>query len=127
MLPKITYGLDIWYTPPYKLVGFTKNTGLVNILHSLQKTQRLASTAITGMLHTAPTDLLDAHAGILPMELALLKACHRVIVRAYTVPSTHPLYQIIQQAKRNPPMKHLSLIDQSRYSTSTTQKLKLLA
>ena len=87
VLPKMTYGLDIWYTPPYKPVGFTKNTGSVNILH-LQKTQRLASTAITGTLHTATTDLLDAHAGILLMELALLKACHRAIVHAYTVPST---------------------------------------
>ena len=112
VLPKITYGLDIWYTPPYKPVGFTKNTGLVNMLRSLQKTQRLASTAITGTLCTAPTDLLDACVGILPMELALLKACHRVIVHAYTVPSTHPLYQIIQQVKRNPPTKHLSSIDQ---------------
>ena len=46
------------------------------------------------------------------MELALLKACHRAIIHAYTVPSTHPLYQIIQQVKRNPPTKHLSSIDQ---------------
>ena len=79
-LPKITYGLDVWYTPPSKPTGYTKNTGSVGALHNLQKAQQLATTAITGTLRSAPTDLLDAHAGLLPMELALRKACHRALL-----------------------------------------------
>jgi ribonuclease HI len=111
-LPKITYGIDVWYTPPNKPAGFTKNSGSVGILHNLQKTQRIASTAITGTMRSSPTDLIDAHAGILPMELALKKACHRGLVRVLTLPDTHPLHQIIRQAKRHPPEKHLSSLDQ---------------
>jgi hypothetical protein len=111
-LPKITYGIDVWYTPPNKPTGFTKNSGSVGILHNLEKTQRIATTAKTGTLRSAPTDLIDAHAGLLPMELALMKACHRALVRSLTLPSTHPLYQIIRRAKRHPPEKHLSPIDQ---------------
>jgi ribonuclease HI/endonuclease/exonuclease/phosphatase family metal-dependent hydrolase len=110
-LPKITYGLDVWYTPPTKPAGFSRNTGSVGVLRSLQKTQRLATTAITGTLRSAPTDLIDAHAGLLPMELALLKACHRATVRMLTLPSTHPLHKIVKIAKRNPPEKHLSPLD----------------
>jgi ribonuclease HI len=111
-LPKITYGLDVWYTPPTKPAGFTKNTGSVGVLHNLQKTQRLATTAITGTLRSAPTDLIDAHAGLWPMELALMKACHRAMTRMLTLPHSHPLHRIITEAKRNPPEKHLSPIDQ---------------
>jgi len=111
-LPKITYGLDVWYTPPNKPIGFTKNSGSVGILHNLQKIQRMATTAITGTLRSAPTDLIDAHAGLLPMEIALMKACHRSLVRILTLPATHPLYQIIRKDKRHPPEKHLSPLDQ---------------
>jgi ribonuclease HI/exonuclease III len=111
-LPKITYGLDVWYTPPSKPAGYTKNTGSVGVLRNLQKTQRLATTAITGTLRSAPTDLIDAHAGLWPMELALMKACHRAVTRMLTLPHSHPLHKIIVKAKRSPPGKHLSPIDQ---------------
>jgi hypothetical protein len=111
-LPKITYGIDVWYTPPNKPAGFTKNTGSVGVLYNLQKAQRLATTAITGTLRSAPTDLLDAHAGLLPMELALRKACYGAILRSISLPNTHPIHQIIKNAKRNPPEKHLSPLDQ---------------
>jgi hypothetical protein len=111
-LPKITYGLDVWYTPPFKPAGFTKNTGSVGALRNLEKTQRLATTAITGSMRSAPTDLLDAHAGLLPMGLALRKACHRAMLRSLTLPDSHPLHRIIKRAKRHPPEKHLGPIDE---------------
>ena len=111
-LPKITYGIDIWYSPPTKPAGYTKNIGSVNALRQLQKTQRIATLAITGSLRTSPNDLLDVHAGLLPMDLALLKACHNAMVRMLTLPNTHPLHRIIKHAKRHPPDKHTSPIDQ---------------
>ena len=64
--------------------------------------------AITGMLRTTPTDFVDAHAGILPIELALLKATHRVVTRMLTLPSTHPLHSIVSYTRANPPSKHAS-------------------
>ena len=110
-LPKITYGLDVWYLPPNKPIGATKNVGSVGTLKSLQKLQRIATLAITGALRSTPTDLLDAHAGVLPMELALLKTCHRATVRLLTLPLTHPLHKSIQASRRSTPAKHLSSID----------------
>ena len=110
-LPKITYSIDVWFSPPHKPVGATKNAGSVGSLRSLQKIQRIATLAITGSLRTTPTDLLDAHAGVLPLELALSKACHRAAVRLLTLPKTHPLFQPLKQARRVPPRKHKSPMD----------------
>ena len=107
VLPKITYGLDIWYTPPTKPIGYTKNTGSVGILQNLQKAQRIATTAITGTLRSAPTDLLDTHAGLLPMELVLMKACHRVMTCMLTLPNFHPLHNTIIKLNETPQINTL--------------------
>ena len=104
-LPKITYGIDIWYTPPTKPAGYTRNTGSAGTLRQLQKAQRLATLAITGTLRTSPNDYIDAHARVYPIELALLKACHSALVRTLTLPNTNPIYQVIRRAKRRPPSK----------------------
>ena len=109
-LPKITYGLDVWYTPPCKQPGQTKNSGSAGVLRQLQKTQRIASLAIIGALRTTPNDFADAHAGLLPIELALLKATHRAAVRLMTLPRSHPLFPIIVETKANLTRKHLSPI-----------------
>ena len=109
-LPKITYGLDIWYTPPNKRPGQTKNSGSAGVLCQLQKIQRIATLAITGALRTTPNDFADAHAGLLPIELALQKATHRAAIRILTLPSKHPLHSIVQQVKASPPQRHASPI-----------------
>jgi ribonuclease HI len=104
-LPKITYGIDIWYTPPSKPVGYTRNTGSVGILRNLQKIQRIATLAITGTLRSTPTDYLDTHANVYPMELALRRTCYNATVRSLTLPNTNPIHQVIQKAKRRRPSK----------------------
>ena len=109
-LPKITYGLDVWYTPPHKRPGQTKNSGSAAALRQLQKTQRIATLAITGTLRSTPNDFADVHAGLFPIELALQKAAHRAMIRMLTLPPTHPLHSIIQFTKANPPQKHASPI-----------------
>src|SRR6266540_1239061 len=98
-LLKITYGIDTWYKPPHKAPGAMKNAGSVGMLRALQKIQRVATVAITGALCTTPTDLLDAHAGLLPMEPALSKVCHRAAVRIVTLPNTHLLHRIDSTAR----------------------------
>lgn len=47
-----------------------------------------ATLAITGALRTTPMEMLDAHSGTLPMELALRKICFRSIIRLLTLPDT---------------------------------------
>ena len=110
-LLKITYRINTWYAPPHKAPGTIKNTGSVGVLRALQRIQRVATLAITGALHTTPTDLLDAYAGLLPMELTLSKACHRTAVRILTLPNTHPLHRIARTARHRPPKKHLAPLD----------------
>lgn len=110
-VPKLTYGLDVWYTPPAKLEGAKKRTGSVSALKGMQKAQRVATLAITGALRTTPTDILDSHAGILPLELLLLKSTHRAAIRLCTLPDTHPLHRYVEQAAANPPKTHMSAID----------------
>ena len=110
-LPKISYGIDVWYTPPSKPIGYTRNTGSVGALRNLEKIQRMATLAITGTLRSSPNNYVDVHANVLPMDLALLKACHNAIVRYLTLPSTNPVHQIIRNAKRNPPTRHPSPLD----------------
>jgi hypothetical protein len=87
-LSKITYRLDVWYISPFKPVGTTKNTGSVGALKALKKVQRMATLAITRALRTTPNDLLDSHAGILPIELVLSKVCFRSTVRLLTLQKT---------------------------------------
>ncbi len=46
-LPKITYGIDIWYSLLHKPVGATKNSGSVGMLRTLQEIQRMVTLAIS--------------------------------------------------------------------------------
>jgi ribonuclease HI len=105
-LPKMTYALDVWYTPPTKPVGQRKSIGSVGVLRQMTKLQRLASLAIVGGMKSTPTDLLDAHAGLLPIELTLLRICHRAIIRICTLPNTHPLHPLVRAAHRSRNEKH---------------------
>ena len=106
-LPRITYGVDIWYTPPSKPTGSTCNKGSVGILRNLQKIQLIATLAITGTLRSSPNDYVDIHARVLPMDLALLKACHNAVIRSLTLPHTNPIHQVMHEAQRRPPSTHL--------------------
>jgi len=123
-LPKITYSLDVWYSPPNKPTGATKNSGSVGVLKSLEKLQRIATLAITGGLRSTPMDLLDAHSGLLPLGLALKKMCHRAAVRLLTLPETHPLHRKVNEARMSPPESHLGPID-TLFKTFRLGKIKI--
>ena len=110
-LPKMTYGLDVWYTPPHKTEEAARRSGSVSALRALGKVQRVAALAITGALRTTPNDFLDAHAGLLPIGLVLEKICHRAMIRMNTLPDTHPLHRLIHSAKQSKPVKHLGPIN----------------
>jgi ribonuclease HI len=130
-LPKITYGLEVWFTPPHRRSGAAKNSGSVSALSALQKAQRIAALAITGALRSTPNDLLDAHAGILPIELALDKVCHGALARLLSLPDSHPLYRVVKDARRSKPARHSGPVDclldvfkigKKRYETITPVK-----
>ena len=105
-IPKMTYGAEIWYSPPRKIPGAKRMTGSVRIMRQLTKIQRIATLAINGALRTTPTDTLDIHAGMLPLELTMLKVCHRSLVRICTLPESHPLHQLIREYRTVYARKH---------------------
>jgi len=106
-LPKILYGIDIWYTPPHQKPGKKCRSGSVGPLRKLESSQRIATLAITGALRTTPSDALNVHANVLPMDLMLEKACHRAIVRMCTLPESNPVANIVKQYYEEIPLvKH---------------------
>ncbi|KAF8815872.1 hypothetical protein BYT27DRAFT_7010237, partial [Phlegmacium glaucopus] len=44
-----------------------------------------------GAFHTTPTDVLDAHAGLLPMDLLLKKICHWALICICSLSPTNPV------------------------------------
>ena len=74
----------------------------------LVATQRAGALAITGCLRTAPTDLLDLHAGLLPLHLEIHKQCHRASARIATLPPAHPLYKPARKCTARTVKRHAS-------------------
>ncbi|KAF8803168.1 hypothetical protein BYT27DRAFT_7033472, partial [Phlegmacium glaucopus] len=61
-----------------------------------------------GTLRTMPTDLLDAHAGLLPINLLLKKICHRALTRLCSLPPTNPVASQVMKYHCRPATKHLT-------------------
>ena len=101
VIPKMTYALDVWYTPVHKKEGAGRRSGSVGIANRYRSLQRLAATAITGALCTTMTDFLDLHADLWPAELLLQCICHRAATWMASLPIAHPLHDVFRkQSKR---------------------------
>jgi len=109
-IPKITYGAEVWYNPPTKQTGKKNRTGSVKALKELTKIQRVATIAINGALCTTPTDLLDPHAGLLPMELLLKKICHRSALRLCSLGPENPASRLTAKYTNQPATRHITSI-----------------
>ena len=108
LIPHVTYAADIWWQAPSREGSKKRTKGAVGFTKQLQSIQRMSALNITGALCTTPTDALDVHAGIFPIELELQKACHRAAVRLASLPEEHPLRQTVQKESKRTPVKHLS-------------------
>lgn len=93
-VPKMTYALDTWYTPPHRLLGMKRNSGSVAVLRQMTKIQCMATIAMTGALRSTATDTLDAHANIPPTAVMMKYICRRALIRLCMVNKDHPLYCI---------------------------------
>jgi ribonuclease HI len=107
-LPRILYGLDVWCTPLHRRNARGSRKGSVNTIKKLATVQRAGAIAVTGGLRTTPTDSLDAHAALLPMELRVAKHCHGAISQIATLPQTHPLHPPIKKSAKGRIRRHRS-------------------
>ena len=76
-IPSFTYVADVWFTLICKEPDAGKSSGSVGVACKLSSVQRMATTAITGVLRTSASDVLEVHANLLPVKLLLHRACHR--------------------------------------------------
>ncbi|QRV90420.1 Reverse transcriptase from transposon X-element protein [Ceratobasidium sp. AG-Ba] len=111
LIPRISYAADVWFTPvtrsrkkPVEDLGprerNPRDRGSVGFARKLATVQRRSALAITGALRTTSTLALDAHANILPIDLAMNLVCYRATIRMATLPVSNPLRKYLVKAKR---------------------------
>jgi ribonuclease HI len=107
-IPKISYAADVWFTPTYRGPGGNMVKGSVHIMKKLSTVQRMAALSIIGALRTTPTDLIDAHADLLPLELTMRNKCLGAAIRMACLPPSHPLAKICERSAKTYVKHHKS-------------------
>ncbi|KNZ73338.1 hypothetical protein J132_07635 [Termitomyces sp. J132] len=92
----MTYATDVWCITDVE-VGEKMAKGSRKFMEKLQRVQRIAALQMLGVLRTTPTDMLEAHMGLLPIGTRIKKICVTAVAIIALMPDTHPLYK---QARR---------------------------
>ena len=98
-VPRMLYAADIFQTLVTRSPGAERSKGSVGLISKLARVQRMAAIHITGAMHSTATDILDAHADLLPFTLLVNQICQRAALRLSTLPDTHPLYKHVKKAR----------------------------
>nr|VWO96319.1 Uncharacterized protein [Ganoderma boninense] len=107
-IPSTLYAVDTFITPITKPDGARRSRGSVGAVNKLSRVHREAVTLITGAMRTTATDIMTAHADVLPFRLLVDKLCHRATVRMCTLPLSHPLTPHIRRAAARYVKRHRS-------------------
>lgn len=107
-IPSMLYGADIWCPPPPRKANGKRPRGMNGAIGKMESIQRKAAIQATGALRTTPSDLLFAHADLLPMQEQIAKICENAAMRMATLPKSHPLYDDIKSARGRLPKSHPS-------------------
>ena len=125
-IPKMAYAADIWYMPIYQFESKERRSSSIRVTQWLASIQRLATTAVTGVLRSTATDVLDLHAHVFPTDLSLQQVCHRAAVQLATLPPEHPLASLYCQHTRQFIKSHHShLHDLASFSASLLTALRI--
>lgn len=114
-IPKLLYAADLWFSPVYREGSNVLQRGSVGVVKRLSTVQRLAAVAITGALRTTATDIMEAHANLLPIPLLLQDTCYRAALRIAALPNTHPLHIPIRRAAKRYVSAHRTSLHQLTY------------
>jgi hypothetical protein len=82
--------------------------GSVNFIKKLATVQRAEALAVTGGFRTSPTDTLDTHSALLPINLGVEKVCHNAITRLATLPKEHLLHTLVKKSTKGHVKRHCS-------------------
>jgi hypothetical protein len=126
----IMYGIDIWCTPLHRRNDRGSSKGSVSFIKKLSLVQRAGALVITGGFRTTPTDSLDVHAALLPINLRVEKACHNAYTRMAALPPSHPLHKLIRKSAKRYIKRHcsplLTLTDIFGINPSDVEKIPLV-
>ena len=99
-VPRMLYAADIFLTPVDSRPEHGRTSGSVGHIAKLARVQRTAAIHATGAMRTTATDVLDAHADLLPFHILINQICHRSALRLATLPDTHLLHKHMRKARR---------------------------
>ncbi|KAG5733033.1 putative 115 kDa protein in type-1 retrotransposable element [Termitomyces sp. T112] len=99
VVPNMLYAADVWCASGVRMEDGTRQKAR-GFLEKMQRVQRMGALQITGALRTTPTDLLEAHAGIEPMDLRIQRMCVTAAARIAAMPDTHPLRKPAEKVAR---------------------------
>jgi ribonuclease HI len=125
-LPKMTYAAEVWARTNVRRIPQGVNAGRVpldraptGLIGKMQSVLRRGLLAAVGALRGTPTDTIEAHLNVLPLDLHLDILRHRALMRLLTLPGTHPLHQLTRDAQENPRKSHVSALHAltARYRT----------
>ncbi|KAF7373394.1 RNA-directed DNA polymerase from transposon X-element [Mycena sanguinolenta] len=100
-VPRMLYGAEVWLAPTYQRdLGANRRRDTRAPVKKLASIQLRAARLMLGGMVSSPGDLLDAHADLLPMNLAVDKILQKAAVRYATLPPTHPLHAAVANVAR---------------------------
>jgi len=108
VIPKMCYSIDVWCQPICP--GQKHCTGSIQAVKALSRVQRIGAGMVLGGLRTSLTDVFEAHANLLPMDLLIDHLCYRAVLRLVTLLPYHPLAPIVHRCTAHIPKRHVSTI-----------------
>ncbi|KAF8580754.1 hypothetical protein K439DRAFT_1261297, partial [Ramaria rubella] len=66
VVPKMEYGLMVWYKPIYTSLDAKRQSGSVGLANCVGKVQRIAACLVTGGFKSTATDALEYHTFLPP-------------------------------------------------------------
>jgi ribonuclease HI len=115
-LPKMLYAAEVWAPPQRRRRTIHTNARAPKdampdgAIARMARVQRRALIAMTGAMRNTPTDSLEAHMNILPIDLHMDIIRHRAALRIATLPSTHPLYGDMRESIENARTTHTTAL-----------------
>ena len=106
--PSMLYTADVWCTQPARRPGTKTARGMGVAIQKMESVQRKAALQATGALRTTPSDLLFAHADMLPLRFYIKTLCQRAALRITMLLKDHPIYTIARKAMGRRLKRHMS-------------------
>ena len=107
-IPKLLYTVDIWFTPLYTTDNDKICWGSITATKKLNKVQCITLLSMTRALWTTATDILEAHANLLYLDLQIQNRCHQATIHLSSHPTSHPISLLIQHTSKCYVKRHKS-------------------